>query len=52
VPEIRTEVTTLREALESVSTVAEMRALEERGSPVKAASDKYRAYIEAHCDPF
>ncbi len=48
-PEIRDEVAALREALDKVTTAAEMTALDERGSPVKAASDRYRDYIQGHC---
>lgn len=48
-PEIRDEVTAMRKALETVTTVAEMSALDEGGSPVEAASDRYRAYMAKHC---
>lgn len=51
-PEIRDEVTTMREAIERVSTVKEIEALTDQEGPVRTAWRRYHRYIEEHCDPY
>ena len=48
-PEIRADVTTLREAVDKMSAVAELEAFGDQGGPVRAAWRRYHEYIEEAC---